>query len=127
MISELTGYAPAYISRLRTYNPAFQELVAHYELEAEAVLSDVRAKQQRLGELAVDELTDRLHQTPEAFANRELLEIVDVNLVKAGAAVGNSGNSAAPTQVAIQFITSGPGTLAPLIPESTKLIEETSK
>lgn len=109
-VGALTGYTPQYISNLRTGNPAFQELVSHYTRKAEAEMLDLRAKQARLGEMAVDELTDRLAENPEQYSIRELLEVVEKNAnepreVDARGKWGNT--SGPPSPITIQFVTAG--------------------
>jgi hypothetical protein len=111
------GYTPQYISNLRTANPAFQELVEHYTRAAEAEMLSLRAKQSRLGEMAVDELTDRLAEDPDAFTVRELMEVVDSNvnrprLVEAQKGFGQAGP---PSPVTIQFVTAEHPVSGPII------------
>lgn len=103
------GYTPQYISNLATGNPAFQELVSHYTRAAEAEMLDLRAKQARLGELAVDELTDRIADSPEQFSIRELLEVVESNANKPRAIEMQKGWSQAgpPSPITISFVTAG--------------------
>ena len=102
-------------------NPAFQELVAHYTRATEAEMLDMRAKQSRLGELAVDELTDRITETPENFSVRELLEVVEKNANTPREIESRKGWTQAgpPSPITISFVTAGqspavtnePGTL----------------
>jgi acyl-CoA hydrolase len=103
------GYTPQYISNLRTANPAFIELVAHYTRAAEAEMLDLRAKQARLGELAVDELTDRIAEDPAQFSIRELLEVVDSNANKPRLMELQKGWTASgpPSPITISFVTAG--------------------
>jgi hypothetical protein len=103
------GYTPQYISNLRTANPAFIELVAHYTRAAEAEMLDLRAKQARLGELAVDELTDRITDDPSQFANRELLDVIEINANKPRVMELQKGwnQSGPPSPITISFVTAG--------------------
>jgi hypothetical protein len=103
------GYTPQYISNLATNNPAFQELVAHYTRAAEAEMLDLRAKQARLGELAVDELTDRLTEDPKQFGNRDLLDVIEVNANKPRILEAQKGWNASgpPSPITISFVTAG--------------------
>jgi hypothetical protein len=103
------GYTPQYISNLATTNPAFQELVAHYTRAAEAEMLDLRAKQARLGEMAVDELTDRLADEPDKFSVRELLEVVESNANKPRLMELQKGwtSSGPPSPITISFVTAG--------------------
>lgn len=116
-VGALTGYTPQYVSNLRTGNPAFQELVEHYTRRAEAEMIDLRAKQARLGELAVDELTDRLTDDPEQFTNAELLDVIDSNANKPRAIETQKGWTQAgpPSPITIQFVTAKQEPTGPLI------------
>lgn len=59
-----------------TKMPAFQELVAYYTTERDIIHSDYQAKLAQVGEMALDEIGDRLEHAPEDFKNRELLDII---------------------------------------------------
>jgi hypothetical protein len=120
------GYTPQYISNLATANPAFQELVAHYTRQAEAEMLDLRAKQARLGEMAVDELTDRIATDPEKFSIRELLEVVDSNANKPRLMELQKGwtQSGPPSPITISFVTAGQ---SPAVPNETPVTIEGNK
>jgi len=108
-VSAMTGYSPAYISVLRNSNPAFKELVTHY-MECEALEAlEIREKQTRLGEMAVDELTDRLAEDPQSLSTRELLEVIDSNLNRPRAAdSGSRQPGGPPSPITIQFVNPSP-------------------
>ena len=100
----LTGYSPTYISILKD-DPTFQELVAYYSAQTELVFVDVLERMKALGLSTLDELQARLEADPSDFSNRELMEQVELMLVKpmvatrggilpgnaAGSNVANSG------------------------------------
>jgi len=121
------GYTPQYISNLRTTNPAFIELVAHYTRAAEAEMLDLRAKQARLGELAVDELTDRLAEGPEKFSIRDLLDVVEVNGNKPRLMEIQKGwtSSGPPSPITISFVTAGQSSGGELVSPPPRTIEGT--
>jgi hypothetical protein len=70
---------------------------------------DLRARQARLGELAVDELTDRIAENPEQFSVRELIEVVEVNANKPRIMELQKGWTQAgpPSPITISFVTAG--------------------
>lgn len=116
-VAALTGYTPQYISNLRTANPAFQELVSHYTRKHEAEILDLRVKQARLGELAVDELTDRITEDPDQFSVQELLGVIEGNVNKPKQVEASKGWTQAgpPSPITIQFVTAKHDQPGPLI------------
>jgi hypothetical protein len=119
-VAQACGYTPQYISNLLTANPAFKELVAHYSRLDEAELLDLRAKQARLGELAVDELTDRIADKPDLFSIRELIDVVESSVNKPRLAEMQKGwtSSGPPSPITISFVTAN---------EEVKVIEGEKK
>jgi hypothetical protein len=83
--SRITGYAPSYISVLKT-DPTFQELIAHYAGERELLFVDVIERMRSLGLSTLDELQRRMEEDPDNFSNRELFEQAELMLVKPMAA-----------------------------------------
>ena len=77
----LTGYSPTYISILKD-DPTFQELCAYYSAQTELVFVDVLERMKALGLSTLDELQARLEADPSDFSNRELMEQVELMLVK---------------------------------------------
>lgn len=73
-ISLITGYSQSRISILKS-DPAFQELVSHYENQKDAVFLDVQERLADLGLTATEELRERLEESPESFTVKELLEV----------------------------------------------------
>jgi hypothetical protein len=79
--SAITGYDPAYISALRG-DPAFEELLAHYAGVAGELFVDVMERMKALGLSTIDEIAHRFESDPEAFSNRELMELAELMLIK---------------------------------------------
>lgn len=77
----LTGYNPAYVSVLKD-DPSFQDLIAYYAAQQELVYVDVLERMKSLGLSTVDELQNRLEEDSTSFTNRELLDQVEMMLVK---------------------------------------------
>ncbi len=108
-IARQTGYQLTYVSTLRTMNPAFKELIAHYGLEEELRLASVRERQLQVGTLALEELADRLSDEEQVsvLTTRELLEVHDSMITKPVAAerggIGPVGGAGTPP-VLIQFV-----------------------
>lgn len=91
----ITGYSPSRISILRS-DPAFAELLSHYQVMREQVFVDVLDRMKVLGLSTLEELQSRLEQRPEGFTARELMEMTELLLIKgrtgvAGAAGGERG------------------------------------
>jgi len=103
-ISLLTGYSPAYVSKLKA-DPTFQELVKHYESRTADIFVDVQERAKQLGLSAIDELHRRLEENPESWKIRELLELTESMLGKASpVAPQNGGASAGASEINITFI-----------------------
>ncbi len=106
-ISLLTGYSPAYISNLKN-DPAFKELLAHYEAQKELKFIDVLDRMKTLGLSVLDELQRRLEDDPEGFKKSELMSLADLTLLRSRSVGGNSGegagNSVGPVQVNVSFV-----------------------
>ena len=106
--SLVTGYSTNYISILRT-DPAFQELLANYGAERQAVFVDVLERMKSLGLHTLEELQGRLETDPEKFSNREMMELAKMLLVDGGhagrAGQGTASGGSGPVQVAISFVT----------------------
>lgn len=104
-ISAILGYSPNWLSSLKN-DPAFRELLAYYSANQEAIMVEAIERQKNLGLAALEELQERLETDPEAFGNRELMELVETNVNKPRA-VAPSGASGpfAPPVVNISFVT----------------------
>lgn len=113
--SLITGYSPAYISKMKTTDRAFSELLDHYGTEREAVFVDVLERMKALGLSTLDELQARLAEEPEAWSRRELMEMAELMLVKPGARGAPGGGSGATPAVSVnvKFVTAASGQGAP--------------
>lgn len=109
--SLITGYGPTYISSLKN-DPAFDELVSHYETNKELVMVDVMERLRALGLNTVEELQRRLDEDPDKFKNRELMELAEMALVKTRQpGVGGSGQAGSgpagavpPVSIEVNFV-----------------------
>lgn len=105
----LTGYSPTYVSVLKD-DPSFQELVAYYAAQQELVYVDVLERMKSLGLSTVDELQNRLEEDSTQFTNRELLDQVEMMLVKpmvatrGGILPGHAAPSGSGVSVNVNFI-----------------------
>jgi hypothetical protein len=103
-----TGYSLSRVSILKA-DPTFQQLLEHYSTQRELRFADVLERMKVLGLSTLDELQARLEENPNGFANRELLEMVDLMLVKSrsgpGMATGPGGQ--APVTVNVSFVEAG--------------------
>lgn len=73
-MSLLTGYDPSRISILRN-DPTFQELVKQYQSIEEDLVADFVDRATTLSISAVNEIQDRLEESPEDFSIPTLLEV----------------------------------------------------
>jgi hypothetical protein len=96
--SALTGYSPSYISLIKD-DPAFRELLCHYEGIREASFVDTIARMRGLGLHTLEELQSRLASEPARWTKRELMELAELCLIKPMAA----------TRGAVAPIGGGPG------------------
>ena len=78
-----TGYDPNRISVLKR-DPAFAELVEYYKGQVEQVYISVHERLAALGINTIEELQDRLETDPGKFTNRELMELSELTLDRAG-------------------------------------------
>lgn len=70
---------PTYISVLRA-DPAFQELLSHYENAEQEAWADVRKKAALVGMTAVEVLQDRLLENPDRVSTKDLVQVVQSGL-----------------------------------------------
>lgn len=107
-ISLVTGYSPNYIDNLTRYDPSFKQLVTDYQQVVADRFVDAIDRLKVLGISSVEELQDRLENDPESFSKRELIEIVEMALVKPmarGPSLGGGGSSGqAPVNVQVNFV-----------------------
>lgn len=88
----ITGYSTSYISGLVNHDPAFQELLAHYQVEREQIYHDVLERLRSLGFEATDLIRERLRESPESWTNQQLMDLVGQTLVAPMKATPASGS-----------------------------------
>lgn len=81
--SLLTGYSNSRISILQN-DPAFRELLAHYESSNVEVYEDLQKRMAGIAMNAAEELQDRLEENPAGITNKELLETIKVTNDRGG-------------------------------------------
>ncbi len=126
-INLITGYDPAYISRISNEDPTFRELVEHYASVDEELGIDVMRRMRTLGLTAVEVLQERIDTDPSTFSNREAMELIKLNLVEPlqrGGPIqagGGGGGGGGPVQVNLNFVAApAVGKLIELKPEDSK-------
>lgn len=82
-VSAITGYSPIRVANLKG-DPTFQELIAHYRSQVDAHFENVVKKMTTLSADALDELSQRLDETPELFSVKELRELAVATLDRTG-------------------------------------------
>jgi hypothetical protein len=82
--AEITGYSVTYISRLKTQDKAFQELIEYYSEQTEEIYISVHERLKGLGLNTIEELQERLALDPEGFSNRELMELATLTMDRSG-------------------------------------------
>jgi hypothetical protein len=119
-VSLVTGYSPAYISRIKN-DPQFRELLQHYGQKSEAIYVDALERMKGVGLTALSKLSERLEEDDSAFSNRELMELTDLTLAKPlarSASFGPQGAAGGGVSVSVSFVsagTPGPGAAGPVI------------
>ena len=109
----IAGYSISRISILRR-DPMFKELLAHYGTQREIIHTNVLERLRILGMNSVEELQDRLENTPEVFSPRELMELTELALIKGRVGAGGGGGTssgsapAAPVAISVNFVTARP-------------------
>lgn len=94
--SYVTGYCESRISILQD-DPAFQELVAYYTSQQEEVFLDVHQRLASLGIGAMEELQDRLDDTPGKFTEKQLMDLIELTMDRSVAPSKGAPKGAAPT------------------------------
>lgn len=82
-ISALTGYSPARIATLER-DPAFMELVAHYNETNIMASADIEAQIKHVGMSASQILMERMEVDPDQFSNKELMDLRNSSLDRVG-------------------------------------------
>ena len=91
-VSAITGFSQSRISILKA-DPAFAELIEHYRGVADSAFADVRGQLAGMSLDAVQELRDRLHDQPDSFRNRELMDLATAMLDRTGHGPTSTVNS----------------------------------
>lgn len=97
--SYVTGYCESRISILKD-DPAFQELIAYYKQQNEAIYLDVHQRLASLGISAMEELADRLEDKPQVFTEKGLMDLIELTMDRSvapskGVAKGGGGGAPA--------------------------------
>lgn len=106
--SAICGWAPVTISGLRQ-QAAFRRLIQHY-LGSEPIAAPIPAERlQALGLSTLEELQARLHDDPDSFSKRELMDMAELLLIKARSVrdagpVSAAASGGAGVRVAINFV-----------------------
>lgn len=106
--SRITGYSPAYISRLRG-DPAFASLVSHYSEVEELAATDFLGSMRAVGMDLLDELRRRVEDDPRVLTTAQLhdgIKLLLVEPMKAEAARAGGLGGAAVAPIQISFVAS---------------------
>lgn len=107
-ISLVTGYSQGYISNIKR-DPAFAELMAYYATQKETIFTDAMTKLAVLGTDAVEILHEKLLDPNVEWAKRELMELVEMAVVKPAAAKqATSGGQAPAVSLEVKFVGARP-------------------
>jgi hypothetical protein len=123
--SQQTGYAPAYISVLKT-DPSFSELITYYAAQQEMQHVDVLDRMRTLGLNTLEELQTRLETDPDSYSLRELMEQAELMLIKPMVATRSTmpiqagGAGSHGVQVNVNFVKSS--SESPVIPPNPNSI-----
>ena len=82
--AEITGYSVTYISRLKTQDKSFKDLIAYYGEQVQEIYVSVHERLKGLGLNTIEELQDRLAEEPEKFTKRELMELAALCFDRSG-------------------------------------------
>jgi hypothetical protein len=101
-VALVTGYSPSTIRSLQS-DPVFGELLAFYASQVEELHAESAAQLDSLGRDAMGELQARLEASPQAFSNRELMEVVELAM---GSSPKGAKQGGAPSQspVSVQVV-----------------------
>lgn len=129
--SALTGYSPNTINLLNQ-DPAFKDLIAHYRTATMAEFEDIRRRAASLGLSFLDELQERLEETPETFTNKEVKECASMLLDRTILPSKTNSAPAAPSAPAvfsaeITFISASPQEHVAPAPRTIDLTPSTPK
>lgn len=107
-ISLITGYTPSYISKIQ-HDPAFNELIQYYALQREQRFVDVLERLKVLGLSSAEECQRRLEEAPEKFTNREIMELMELAIIKPAEAVARGkaqgqGPAGSGVNISVSFV-----------------------
>jgi hypothetical protein len=104
-ISLITGYSPSHISSLKG-GQDFKDLIAYYSAQKELIFVETMERLKIVGLNTLDELQKRFDEAPEQFTNTQLMELIDLTLIKPTktpqAVIG--ATSGGPVTVNVQFV-----------------------
>lgn len=72
-VSAMTGYSPERISALRSRDPSFMNLIAHYVKVGQLAAVNMAEVASDTGVAMLDELRTRMEIAPESFSNGDLI------------------------------------------------------
>lgn len=111
-IALVTGYSQSYISNIQN-DPAFAELVQYYSAQKASIFIDAAERLRLLGLDATERLHDKLRDEAEPWSKRELMELIDMALVKPGsvaaAKIGAGAPPGASLSLEVKFVGARPG------------------
>jgi hypothetical protein len=123
-ISLITGYSPSYISSLKG-GQDFKDLIAYYGAQKELIFVETMERLKIVGLNTLDELQKRFEEAPEQFTNGQLMELIDLTLIKpTKAQVGlTPAGSGGPVTVNVQFV-SGAAPQAQVIDGTSREVDD---
>lgn len=87
----ICGYTPSRVSILKS-DPTFKELMEFYRTSKHDRYIELHDKIARLGEDAVDEITERLEEAPEDISIGQLIELSKMTLDRSGHGPSTTSN-----------------------------------
>jgi hypothetical protein len=82
--AEITGYSVTYISRLKTQDAGFKDLVIYYKEQVQEIFVSVHERLKGLGLNTIEELQERLSLAPDDWTKRELMELAQLCFDRSG-------------------------------------------
>lgn len=116
-ISLTTGYSASYISIIQG-DPAFAELIAYYESQKQTIFVDAMERLRVVGLDAAEKLHEQLHDSDVVWTKRELMELIDMTVVKPATAKTGTGAVQAPgtgLSLEVRFVGAQPREVPPTI------------
>lgn len=116
--SAITGYSQSSISIL-LQDPAFQELVEHYSSQKAQIYLDVHERLAQLGTSAMEELQERIEESPDKLSVNQLESIIQTAFDRSVAPLKGGAKSGAPggasVSVKVEFVTAAPPPAGPIL------------